>query len=240
MKYLVITGAEDDNLDTDVGYKGFIQFVIAIQRAGGAVGDAMIEADSNGNEQAVPRQFVRLSNFTFIQRSAAGADLASILIRGGADYSLSNGLMISQSGLACVRLNGTPVVQAASAASDEQGPPTFNSVLLSGCNSPFLGSGDVTTARVQQIFAAGSNNRSTYTPTLTSLFINGSAESRATAFDADGAERLVELLRVDELRRRGQRSVGYVVPELDLQFRDRRLRRNGRRLHDTADVVIFG
>ena len=45
MKYLVLTGNEDDNLDTDVGYKGFIQFVIAAQRTG--VGDAMIEADSD-------------------------------------------------------------------------------------------------------------------------------------------------------------------------------------------------
>src|SRR3546814_14830180 len=42
MKNLVITGADDDGLDTDLGYKGFIQFVIAVQRAGGtsAIGRA--------------------------------------------------------------------------------------------------------------------------------------------------------------------------------------------------------
>ncbi len=183
-KYLVLTGNEDDNLDTDVGFKGFIQFVIAVQRAGGAVGDSMIEADSNGNEQAVPRQNVRLSNFTFIQRSTVGSDLASILIRGGADYTLANGIVVTPSNLACVRLNGAPVVQAADSTRDENGPPVFQSVLLSGCNPAFLGSDTVTNARVQQIFSAGSNNRSTYTPTLTNLFINGANESRATPFDA--------------------------------------------------------
>src|SRR5690606_16052710 len=68
VKYLVVTGADDDSLDTDLGYKGFIQFVIAVQRDAGN-GDSMIEADSNGNEDALPRQNTRLANFTFVQRS---------------------------------------------------------------------------------------------------------------------------------------------------------------------------
>ena len=46
MRNIAITGAEDDSLDTDVGYKGFIQFVIGIQRPQslGVNGDTMIEA----------------------------------------------------------------------------------------------------------------------------------------------------------------------------------------------------
>src|SRR3546814_7969830 len=57
-KYMIVTGAEDDGFDTDVGYQGNIQFAIAVQRAGGAVGDSMMEIDSGGNENAAPRQRV--------------------------------------------------------------------------------------------------------------------------------------------------------------------------------------
>src|SRR5690606_34792623 len=37
MRNIAITGAEDDSLDTDVGYKGNIQYLLAVQRAGGGV-----------------------------------------------------------------------------------------------------------------------------------------------------------------------------------------------------------
>src|SRR3546814_8692170 len=39
LKYLVLTGNEDDNLDTDVGFRGTAQFVIAAQREGDNIGD---------------------------------------------------------------------------------------------------------------------------------------------------------------------------------------------------------
>ena len=184
-KYLVLTGNEDDNLDTDVGYKGFIQFVIAVQRAGGQLGDAMIEADSNGNEDAKPRQNTRLANFTFIQRSTSGADVASILLRGGTDYTLVNGVVVSPAGIPCVRLNGTAVAQAANAANDEAGPPVFRSVVLSGCTPAFNGSGGPSTTDVQTIFGSGAtNNNSAFTSTLTALYINGTGESGVTPFNA--------------------------------------------------------
>ena len=44
LKHLVITGADDDNLDTDLGYRGTIQFVISVQKPTGD-GDSVIEAD---------------------------------------------------------------------------------------------------------------------------------------------------------------------------------------------------
>src|SRR5690606_11738904 len=82
MKHLVITGAEDDSLDTDVGYQGNIQYVIAVQRAGGTIGDSIMEIDSDGNENASPRQRVTISNFTFIHRNNAAGNGAAIRIRG--------------------------------------------------------------------------------------------------------------------------------------------------------------
>lgn len=181
MKYLVLTGNEDDNLDTDVGYKGNIQYVIAVQRAGGAVGDSMIEADSNGNENAVPRQFVQLSNFTFVMRNNAASNTAAMLIRGGADYTMANGLVIAP-GLSCLRLNSATTTQTA--GTDEQGAPKFRSVSMQCNASPFLGTGGVTDAEVRTIFEAGTNNRSTYTPSLANIFVNGATETGFTPFDA--------------------------------------------------------
>ena len=183
MNYLVISGADDDSLDTDVGYKGFIQYVIAIQRPGGSSGDAMIEHDSNGNEDAVPRSNVRLANFTFIHRSKVGADASVMLFRGGADYSLYNGVVVTDSGLPCVRINSATTVQPANAATDKAGPPAFTSVLLSGCNPAFSGTGGVTTDQVAAIFNGGRNNNAAFTSTLTSTFINGANETAANAVD---------------------------------------------------------
>jgi hypothetical protein len=116
MNYLVISGADDDSLDTDVGYKGFIQYVIAIQRPGGSSGDAMIEHDSNS-------------------------------------------------------------------ATDKAGPPSFTSVLLSGCNPAFSGTGGVTTDQVAAIFNGVRNNNAAFTATLTNTYINGANETAATAVD---------------------------------------------------------
>jgi hypothetical protein len=182
LKYLVLTGNEDDNLDTDVGYKGFIQFVIAAQRTG--LGDAMIEADSDNTlEENTPRQNTRLANFTFIQRSTTGADLAAILLRGSTDYTMVNGVVVSPN-LACLRISRANTLRAADPALDEVGPPVFNSVNMQCAAAPFLGNSGVTNAQVQTAFEAGTNNSSTYTPSLTSGFINGATETARPAFAA--------------------------------------------------------
>ena len=183
MRHLVVTGAEDDGLDTDVGYQGNIQYVIGVQRDGGAVGDSMMEIDSNGNEDTTPRQRVALSNFTYIQRNNAAGNGVSILIRGGADYTFANGLIVAP-GFRCLGINSATTVQAAGAAADEQGPPVFRSVSLQCNASPFRGTSGVTDAQVQAIFEAGTNNRSNYVPSLTSLFINGATETGFAPFDA--------------------------------------------------------
>lgn len=136
LKYIAITGADDDGFDTDVGWRGFVQFLIAVQKPNGATSDSFsTEIDSNGNEDALPRQFGRMANFTFIQTANAPA---AIRLRGGADYTFVNGIVKSVG--PCLNIvagteanGGKSTIRAANAALQEEGPPKFNSVYFA-CN----------------------------------------------------------------------------------------------------------
>lgn len=183
MSHLVLTGNDDDTLDTDVGYKGNIQHVIAVQRIGGTSGDSIMEIDSDGNENAVPRQNVKIANFTFIQRNNAAGNGAAIRIRGGADYSFANGVIVSP-GVSCLRIDSATTVQPADPGMDEAGPPQFFSVNMQCGSRAFRGGGGVVTDdAVRSIFEMGPQNSSTFTPSLIDLFINGAAETGRPAFD---------------------------------------------------------
>jgi hypothetical protein len=180
-KHLVVTGADDDGLDTDLGYRGTIQFVIGVQRDA-QNGDSMIEADSNGNEDALPRQYTRVSNATFIQRSTVQGGNA-ILLRGGTDYALLNSLVVGPTACLDIDATGGTTTRAADAALQDVGPPVFRSVSLS-CPTPFRDDGNVAVADVQAIFGSGTNgNNANFTSTLMNLFVNGANESAAPATD---------------------------------------------------------
>ena len=182
MRNIVITGADDDTLDTDFGYKGFVQFLIGIQRPQtlGTNGDTMIEADSNpevtGADDFTPRQFTRLSNFTFIHTRTG---TRAIHLRGGTDYALVNGVVVSPS--ACLDVDQATTVQAT--GPDEAGPPIIRSVLFA-C-TPFADA-DADTFEDAALNAAGNTNNvvTGYTPTLASIFVNGATETAATASNA--------------------------------------------------------
>jgi hypothetical protein len=181
MKYFVSIGAEDDNLDTDVGVKGNFQYVLAVQRS--AVGDSIIEADTdNANDANLPRQNVIVSNMTAIHRISQSNNVA-ILLRGGTDYRLLNSILVSPNAT-CLRISRANTVQAADPAQDEQGPPVFQSVRFQCSATPFAGANNVTAEQVQGIFSAGTNNSFAYTPTLSNLFVNGATETAVPAFNA--------------------------------------------------------
>ena len=181
LKNIVISGADDDGLDTDLGYRGTIQFVIAVQRDS-SNGDSMIEADSNGNEDALPRQYTRVSNATFVQRSTVQG-LNEILMRGGTDYALLNSVVTG--GTNCLDMDETAgtTTRAADGPLQDLGPPVFRSVVMS-CTNPFTNDGNVSTATLGTIFGTGTNNNNqAYTPSLASIFINGANETAVTATD---------------------------------------------------------
>lgn len=182
LKNLIITGADDDTYDTDLGYKGFTQFLIGVQRAGGSSGDAMIEADTGGNNDAQPRQNTRLANFTFVHRSTLASSVNAILLRGGTDYSLINGVVTSPRN--CLDVDGAETVRAASEGLDDVGPPVVHSVVFDCDTGAFNDDGDVTLAQIQDFFNAGTNNNAAFTSSLTNVFVNGPNEAAVTSFDA--------------------------------------------------------
>ncbi|MCZ8019980.1 hypothetical protein [Novosphingobium sp.] len=184
MKYLIVGGAEDDSVDTDTGTKTNIQYLIAFQRPG--VGNGIIEADSdNSADGNTPRQNTRLANVTFLHTGTAGDTQASILLRGGTDYSIANGVMVSPN-YACLRISRTQTASATvDAGIDEAGAPLFRSFVMQ-CGTPkYIGSNGVTATDAQNIFGSGSNNNNdAFTPTLASQFINGTNEGGVPGFDA--------------------------------------------------------
>ena len=182
MKHLIVGGAEDDGVDTDTGTKTNIQYVIAVQRNG--VGNGMIEADSdNSADGNTPRQNTKLANFTFVHGGASGDTQAAILLRGGTDYSLANGVMLSPN-YPCLRISRTQTASATvDAAIDEAGAPIFRSMVMQCGATKYLGS-SVTADQVAALFGSGSNNNNdAFTPTLTSVFINGANETGVAATD---------------------------------------------------------
>jgi hypothetical protein len=175
-KHYIATGADDDSLDIDTGLQGLFQYVLLVQRTG--QGDALMEVDSNGNEGDTPRQVTKVANFTAIQSQSSSNndanDQASILLRGNADLTLVNGLVISPNN-ECLRMNGSGTTPATL---------TARSVALQCNATKYLGTGTYTAAQVATAFGAGANNNTdSFVNTLATLFVNGTAETAVTAID---------------------------------------------------------
>lgn len=170
-RYLVVTGADDDSLDTDFGYRGANQFLIVEQRSTG--GDKIIEADTPGNGNKTPRSFPKFSNMTAVAKRSNDA----LQLRGGTDYAILNSVVTGAP--ICLDIDEAVTVQAAGAGPQEEGPPIFRSVFFS-CATAFRDEADVTAAQIAAIFS-GNNNVANGTSTLASVFVNGANESAVTA-----------------------------------------------------------
>lgn len=182
----VITGADDDSVDVDTGYRGVIQHVIAVQKA--SPGDSMIELDTtNALEAQQPRTHLKLANFTFVHLNPANSNDSAIRARGAADITLINGIVTSPTWALRFDNNtggGVIDILTANAGVGKEQAPVFHSVLLqSGAASAFRTSGSVTGAALEGVFNTGTNNNAAYTPSLINVFVPGAAETSAPAID---------------------------------------------------------
>jgi hypothetical protein len=216
MRGLVVVGAEDDSIDTDTGVKANLQYVVAAQRNG--VGDGIIEADSsNAFNDSTPRQNTQISNATFIQRRTNDQ---SIRIRGGADYAIVNSVLVDGSaGTACIRVDDAQTIQGANGALDELGAPRFQSFVMD-CDTPFRNgsNGGATIANLQAFFAAGTNNNSNFTATLTGGFINGANENAVAVFNPTALSSFFEVPTFIGAARDGTRFQGWTCNSSTLTF----------------------
>lgn len=164
LSHFIVVGSEDDSFDIDTGAKADIQYAIAVQRAG--AGDRAIELDSPDADftiNAVPRTNARFSNFTFW---AAGGGDQAVAVRGAADLTLVNGVIVKPNGN-CVSVNGDETA-AGRGTDDEAGPPAFQSVGFD-CSAD-------DSAQVVGYINAGTGNDLAYTNTLTGNYLNGADE----------------------------------------------------------------
>ena len=194
LRYLALTGADDDGFDTDVGWQGFAQFVLAIQKASNTQTDNYsTEIDSNGAEDALPRQRYNLANFTFVHTSSATN--AAIRLRGGADARFINGIVTSPG--ACLNIVASQTsatdkstVRPANATLDDLGPPVFNSIFFN-CATPYSetaqGGVTVTVAEQRAAFTTGpstGNNEAAGAILTSGYFPTGAAAAANIAFNA--------------------------------------------------------
>ncbi len=192
-RYLIMTGTDDDALDTDVGHQGAFQFVLAVQRAGNGSSDPRgFEIDSNGSEDALPRTDFRVANYTLIQRLTAStpANAAAIHLRGGTDATLVNGVVV-HSGNNCLNIDGAvsgstrTTVRPADAALADRGPPQFNSNYFA-CQAAVTDDGNVTAAEIQAVLSGGASSGNQLAGTaanaVTGTFITGN--TGVTPFNA--------------------------------------------------------
>jgi hypothetical protein len=169
VKHLVLTGNDDDSIDTDNGYEGNIQYAIVVQRAGG--GDNIVEASSAAPGVA-PLSNATVSNFTFV-----GDRTNAFRLNTGTVGHYLNGVV--NYGKQCFRFessagNGTAGYQ-------EGEDPKFSSVLFD-CDLG-LATANSDAAAAQGAVDANPNNTTSVASTLTSTIVNGAAETAVTAQD---------------------------------------------------------
>jgi hypothetical protein len=174
----VVTGALDDSLDFDEGWVGKAQFGIALQALTTTGGpDRMIEGSNRTASSLAGTLNTNpiIANFTFVgvPQNDASANLTGISLNNtggtpGGSARLINGVVTGST--TCLNFETANTSPA----------PQLDSI-LSSCSGSY---GGVATARLN----AGTNNSTGITATLTSRFINGSAESARAALNASNVD----------------------------------------------------
>lgn len=135
VKYVLVTGADDDSFDWTDGWRGKAQFVIAQQYPGN--GDNGIEADNYGeNPMVMPRSKPTLSNVTLIGSPDSTNSDDGMLLRAGTGGLVSNTIVYGWNA-SCFNIDGADTFAAALAGTSTlTGELTVSRTLIS-CAQPF-------------------------------------------------------------------------------------------------------
>ncbi|MFA4949436.1 hypothetical protein [Brevundimonas sp.] len=188
LRRVVITGADDDGMDTDTGWRGGAQFGIVTQRPAGTTSrSAGFEFSSAPASTPLANRYVsqpKMANWTLVGRNATIDAHTVAHFDTGTDSTIINSVFTSVAGsvAGCMAIND---------ADTGTSGVTFNSVFMS-CAVPYRPSN---TALSTAAFTAGTNNTATGTSTLTApsgtslpnqtlTFINGANENAVTPANA--------------------------------------------------------
>jgi len=179
LRYIVLTGNDDDGFDTDSGWSGAAQFGIAYQRTGG--GDFGFETSSRGASSATYFSRPTYANWTVVQRSqntGAQQRRAGIIHNTGHIGRHFNSVITAENGVNCLNLTTANTLTNPNGLGTNG--PTFNSVFFS-CAAPFEAGTGVTVPQIEALVDAGANNVKNGTSTLINGFINGANETAVAA-----------------------------------------------------------
>lgn len=175
IRYIVLTGNDDDSFDTDSGWRGAAQFGIVYQRTGG--GDFGFETSSRGTNTADYFTRPTYANWTIVMRSTAGRD--AIVHNTGHVGRVYNTVLRSEINQQCLNLANAVTLNNPNGVGGNG--PLYNSVFFSCNGGNFDAGGGLTTAEVEAQVALGANNVLNGTSTLVNGFINGANENAVTA-----------------------------------------------------------
>ena len=185
LRRIVITGADDDGLDTDTGWRGGAQFGIVTQRPAGTTSrSAGFEFSAAPASVPLATRYVsqpKIANWTLVGRNATSNNHTVAHFDTGTDATIINSVFTSVTGsiAGCMAIND---------ADTGTSGVTFNSVFMSCPISYRAANLALSTAA----FTAGTNNTAAGTSTLTApaagttltnqvlTFINGANETAVT------------------------------------------------------------
>jgi hypothetical protein len=189
LRRLVITGADDDGMDTDTGWRGGAQFGIVTQRPPNSTSrSAGFEFSSAPASTPLASRYVsqpKIANFTLVGRNSPTDAHTVAHFDTGTDATIINSVFTSVAG----SLAGCMAINDADTATSGV---TFNSVFMS-CGISYRPANAVLSAAA---FTAGTNNTAAGTSTLTApasgtslsnqvlTFVNGANENAVTPANA--------------------------------------------------------
>lgn len=198
LRWIVITGADDDGFDTDTGWRGAAQFGIVTQRPPTATSrSAGFEFSAAPSSVPLASRYVSrafLSNWTLVGRNSPTNAHTVAHFDSGNDSTIINSVFTSTPGSAAGCLD---IADADTVTSMTTTPPTgapFRSVFMSCGISYRPTTGNP--ARSRDVFLLGANNTEAGTSTLTApasgttlsnqllTFINGANETAVPVTNA--------------------------------------------------------